>query len=238
VLEFEGNSYNLTEGQYYLKGDWFEMLNGNKNWYVLTKYPEGQGNKCIVSLESILDMNLDMNKDDENVPKDKHSRAKALERGGAYHLPNEVHKHLLKECNERDEQEKRDEQVEEVRHYACARHILFIVTCMSFNISSLYIPTMEKAKKRKVCMCHTLAYFSSSCPVDSLSSQVSHSTYPLYPNNGKGEEEKGMYVPYTTLCRFSLSSKFVVLTYIIIHYHLYQPPPSPRMRRRRTENML
>ena len=83
-------------------------------------------------------------------------------------------------------------------------------------------------------MCHTLAYFSSSCPVDSLSSQVSHSTYPLYPNNGKGEEEKGMYVPYTTLCRFSLSSKFVVLTYIIISIN----PPSPRMRRRRTENML
>ena len=65
--------------------------------------------------------------------------------------------------------------------------------------------------------------FSSSCPVDSLSSQVSHSTYPLYPNNGKGEEEKGMYVPYT-LCRFSLSSKFVVLTYIIISIN---PPPLP-----------
>ncbi|MDB4430351.1 hypothetical protein N9140_00155 [bacterium] len=81
--------------------------------------------------------------------------------------------------------------------------------------------------------------FSSSCPVDSLSSQVSHSTYPLYPNNGKGEEEKGMYVQNTTLCRFSLSSKFVVLTYIIISIN----PPSPRMRRRRTrrrrtDNML
>jgi len=169
VFEFEGNSYNLTKGQYYLNGEWFEMLNGNKNWYVLTKYPEGQGNKCIVSLESILDMNLDMNKDDENVPKDKHSRAKALERGGAYHLPNEVHKHLLKECNERDEQEKRDEQVEEVRH--CARHILFIVTCMLFNLSSLYIPTMEKAKKRKVCMCHTLYILSSANLMIVLDSQ-------------------------------------------------------------------
>ena len=150
VLEFEGNSYNLTEGQYYLKGDWFEMLNGNKNWYVLTKYPEGQGNKCIVSLESILDMNLDMNKDDENVPKDKHSRAKALERGGAYHLSDKVHKLLVKECNERDEQEK------EVRHYACAGHIPFILTSMSFNLSSLSQQWKRQRKERYVCAIHSM----------------------------------------------------------------------------------
>ena len=51
---FEGNSYNLTKGQYYLKGEWFEMLKGNKNWYVLTKFPKGQGNKCIASQKPVL----------------------------------------------------------------------------------------------------------------------------------------------------------------------------------------
>lgn len=143
TLSYDGNEYTLTKGQYYLTGEWYEMLisstypKGNRNWYVLSKCPtKGQGKrpwKCIVTLESILGMNCDM-KQGENYPKDSKSLAMVRERGNvAYYLPEEAHKFLVKECHRMDEQEK------EVRHlYAKNAYSLFSFI-LSNNMSYISI---------------------------------------------------------------------------------------------------
>lgn len=108
--ELHGTTYHLIKDEYYLNGVWYE-LEGDKNRYVLSKY--GATNrpwKCIVTLSSVL--HIDPNVGDSSAT--------------VYNLPDKIHERLVKECHERDEQEKK------VRHV----HIICEECIISFSLSS------------------------------------------------------------------------------------------------------
>ena len=116
--ELHGTTYHLIKDEHYLNGVWYE-LEGDKNRYVLSKY--GATNrpwKCIVTLSSVL--HIDPNVGDSSAT--------------VYNLPDKIHERLVKECHERDEQEKK------VRHV----HIICEECIISFSLSSQ--------------MCHTYRY--------------------------------------------------------------------------------
>ena len=52
----DGHNYTWTEGDYLCRGAWLRKLNNSRNWYAM----DSTSRKCIVSLENVVNANIDM----------------------------------------------------------------------------------------------------------------------------------------------------------------------------------